>query len=310
MIYTLTLNPSLDYILELDQITLGDLNRTKNDSKFPGGKGINVSQVLKKLDVNSKALGFIGGFTGDYIEEFLRTLKIDTEFVRVKEDTRINVKLKSITETEINAKGPNITRQNYETLKEKIRGLTSEDILVLAGSIPSSMPANTYEELVEVCKANRTKFVVDAEGDLLMNVLPFQPYLIKPNHHELGELFNTVVTTAAEVIPYGRELIKKGARNVIVSLAENGAVLINQEYALVATAPKGEVKSSVGAGDSMVAGFIAMFEKTKSVEEAFRFSIAAGSATAFSFGLCTREQVENLLPEINIERISFKGDGI
>lgn len=310
MIYTLTLNPSLDYILELDQITLGDLNRTKNDSKFPGGKGINVSQVLKKLDVNSKALGFIGGFTGDYIEEFLRTLKIDTEFVRVKEDTRINVKLKSITETEINAKGPNITRQNYETLKEKIRGLTSEDILVLAGSIPSSMPANTYEELVEICKANRTKFVVDAEGDLLMNVLPFQPYLIKPNHHELGELFNTVVTTAEEVIPYGRELIKKGARNVIVSLAENGAVLINQEYALVATAPKGEVKSSVGAGDSMVAGFIAMFEKTKSVEEAFRFSIAAGSATAFSFGLCTREQVENLLPEINIERISFKGDGI
>ncbi|MEK5171886.1 1-phosphofructokinase [Heyndrickxia sp. FSL W8-0496] len=310
MIYTLTLNPSLDYILELDQITLGDLNRTKNDSKFPGGKGINVSQVLKKLDVNSKALGFIGGFTGDYIEEFLRTLKIDTEFVRVKEDTRINVKLKSITETEINAKGPNITRQNYETLKEKIRGLTSEDILVLAGSIPSSMPANTYEELVEVCKENRTKFVVDAEGDLLMNVLPFQPYLIKPNHHELGELFNTVVTTAEEVIPYGRELIKKGARNVIVSLAENGAVLINQEYALVATAPKGEVKSSVGAGDSMVAGFIAKFEKTKSVEEAFRFSIAAGSATAFSFGLCTREQVENLLPEINVERISFKGDGI
>ncbi|MES1047277.1 1-phosphofructokinase [Heyndrickxia oleronia] len=310
MIYTLTLNPSLDYILELDQITLGDLNRTKNDSKFPGGKGINVSQVLKKLDVNSKALGFIGGFTGDYIEEFLRTLKIDTEFVRVKEDTRINVKLKSITETEINAKGPNITRQNYETLKEKIRGLTSEDILVLAGSIPSSMPANTYEELVEVCKENRTKFVVDAEGDLLMNVLPFQPYLIKPNHHELGELFNTVVTTAEEVIPYGRELIKKGARNVIVSLAENGAVLINQEYALVATAPEGEVKSSVGAGDSMVAGFIAKFEKTKSVEEAFRFSIAAGSATAFSFGLCTREQVENLLPEINVERISFKGDGI
>lgn len=310
MIYTLTLNPSLDYILELDQITLGDLNRTKNDSKFPGGKGINVSQVLKKLDVNSKALGFIGGFTGDYIEEFLRTLKIDTDFVRVKEDTRINVKLKSITETEINAKGPNITKENYETLKEKIRGLTSEDILVLAGSIPSSMPANTYEELVEVCKENRTKFVVDAEGDLLMNVLPFQPYLIKPNHHELGELFNTVVTTAEEVIPFGRELIKKGARNVIVSLAENGAVLINQEYALVATAPKGEVKSSVGAGDSMVAGFIAMFEKTKSVEEAFRFSIAAGSATAFSFGLCTREQVENLLPEINIERISFKGDGI
>lgn len=306
MIYTLTLNPSLDYIVELDQVNLGDLNRTKNESKFPGGKGINVSQVLKGVDVDSKALGFIGGFTGSYIEDFLKSLDIYTDFVKVNEDTRINVKLKSEKETEINAKGPTITKENFETLKGKIRGLTGEDILVLAGSIPSSMPANTYEELVEICNGNGTKFVVDAEGDLLTNVLSFHPLLIKPNHHELGDLFNIVIATAEEVIPYGRELINKGAQNVIVSLAEKGAVLINKDIALIATVPTGEVKSSVGAGDSMVAGFIATYAKTKCIEEAFRFSVAAGSATAFSIGLCTSEKVESLLSEVSVEKISFK----
>lgn len=301
MIYTLTLNPSLDYIVEVEQVTLGELNRTKNESKFPGGKGINVSQVLKRLDVDSKALGFLGGFTGDYIQNYLESLRIHTDFVRVNEDTRINVKLKSEKETEINAKGPNITTENFETLKTKIRELTSEDILILAGSIPSTMPASTYEELVKICNENGTKFVVDAEGELLKKVLPLKPFLIKPNHHELGDLFNTEITSCEEVIPYGRELIKQGAQNVIVSLAEKGAVLINQDIAIIATVPKGEVKSSVGAGDSMVAGFIATYEKTKSIEEAFRFSVAAGSATAFSIGLCTREKMENLLPQVTLE---------
>ncbi|MGX6445645.1 1-phosphofructokinase [Neobacillus sp. K501] len=301
MIYTLTLNPSLDYIVELDQVSLGELNRTKNESKFPGGKGINVSQVLKRLDVDSKALGFIGGFTGDYIESFLHSLEIQTDFVRVNEDTRINVKLKSENETEINAKGPNITKENFETLKTKIRALTSEDILVLAGSIPSTMPASTYEELVKICNENGTKFVVDAEGELLKKVLPLRPFLIKPNHHELGDLFDTEINTCEEVIPYGQELIKQGAQNVIVSLAGNGAVLINKDIAIIATVPKGEVKSSVGAGDSMVAGFIATYKKTKSIEEAFRFSVAAGSATAFSIGLCSREKMESLLPQVTLE---------
>lgn len=304
MIYTVTLNPSLDYIVEVDQVTLGELNRTKNESKFPGGKGINVSQVLKRLDVNSHALGFLGGFTGDYIQAFLRSLDINTDFVRVADDTRINVKLKSETETEINAKGPNITNDNFEALKTKIRALTSEDILVLAGSIPSSMPESTYEELVKLCNETGTKFVVDAEGELLRKVLPLKPFLIKPNHHELGELFDTVITSCEEVIPYGKELVKQGAQNVIVSLAEKGAVLINKDVAFVATVPKGTVKSSVGAGDSMVAGFIATYEKTKSIEEAFRFSVAAGSATAFSIGLCTREKMEGLLPQVKIEKIN------
>ncbi len=308
MIYTVTLNPSLDYIVELDQVTLGELNRTKNEAKFPGGKGINVSQVLRRLDVDSRALGFIGGFTGEYIEKYLNSLKIQTDFVNVPEDTRINVKLKSQSETEINAKGPNITDEHFETLKRQIRELTSEDILVLAGSIPSSMPESTYEELVKLCNENGTKFVVDAEGELLKKVLPLNPFMIKPNHHELGDLFNTVISSCEEVIPYGRELIKMGAQNVIVSLAEKGAVLINKDGAFIASVPKGEVKSSVGAGDSMVAGFIAMYEKTKSIEEAFRFSVAAGSATAFSIGLCTREKMEGLLPQVTVERIILGGE--
>jgi 1-phosphofructokinase len=308
MIYTVTLNPSLDYIVEVDQVTLGELNRTKNETKFPGGKGINVSQVLKRLDVDSRALGFLGGFTGDYIEEFLTSHGINTDFVKVDEDTRINIKLKSEDETEINAKGPNITEENFEALKGKIRELTSEDILVLAGSIPSTMPESTYEELVKLCNENGTKFVVDAEGELLKKVLPLNPFLIKPNHHELGDLFNTVINSCEEVIPYGRELIKQGAQNVIVSLADKGAVLINKDLALIATSPEGDVKSSVGAGDSMVAGFIATYEKTKSIEEAFRFSVAAGSATAFSIGLCTREKMESLLPQVIVEKTNLRGE--
>ncbi|MEH7112868.1 1-phosphofructokinase [Neobacillus niacini] len=308
MIYTVTLNPSLDYIVEVDQVTLGALNRTKNETKFPGGKGINVSQVLKRLDVDSRALGFLGGFTGEYIEEFLKSLEIQTDFVRVAEDTRINVKLKSEKETEINAKGPKITAENFEALKRKIRELTNEDILVLAGSIPSTMPENTYEELVKLCNENGTKFVVDAEGELLKKVLPLKPFLIKPNHHELGDLFNTVITTSDEAIFYGRELIKQGAQNVIVSLAEKGAVLINKDQDFTASVPKGEVKSSVGAGDSMVAGFLATYAKTKSIEEAFRFSVAAGSATAFSIGLCTREKMEGLLPQVIVEKTKQRGE--
>ncbi|WP_153126829.1 1-phosphofructokinase [Peribacillus tepidiphilus] len=300
MIYTLTLNPSVDYIVELDQVILGGLNRTKNDTKFPGGKGINVSRVLKRLDMNSKCLGFIGGFTGEYINNYLKNEQIETGFVQVNGDTRINVKLKSEIETEINGKGPNITEADFEALKENIRKLTSEDLLVLAGSIPSTMPATTYEELVKICNENGTKFVVDAEGDLLKNVLPYKPFLVKPNHHELGELFNTSISTCEEVIPYGKKLVEMGAENVIVSLAEKGAVLINKELTLMASVPKGKMQSSVGAGDSMVAGFLAIYEKTKNVREAFRYSVASGSATAFSIGLCTKEKVEELVPQVKL----------
>ncbi|MFL6560533.1 MAG: 1-phosphofructokinase [Bacillus sp. (in: firmicutes)] len=303
MIYTLTLNPSVDYIVKLESFQLGELNRTVNEAKFPGGKGINVSRVLTQFDTRSKALGFIGGFTGAYIEQFLHNEHIDTDFVRVDEDTRINVKIKTSQESEINAKGPSITEQNFILLKQKIQHLGAEDLLVLAGSIPSSLPKTTYEELVKICRDSGAQFVVDAEGDLLKKVLPYHPFLIKPNHHELGELFDTSITTAEEVIPYGQKLVQMGAKNVIVSLAGAGAVLITSERIFLAEVPKGEVKNSVGAGDSMVAGFLAAYMGTGNIEEAFRYSVASGSATAFSLGLCTKEKVEELLPQVQIKEI-------
>lgn len=303
MIYTLTLNPSVDYIVKLESFQLGELNRTVNEAKFPGGKGINVSTVLKQFGCKSKALGFIGGFTGAYIDQYLQNEDIDTDFVQVDEDTRINVKIKTGQESEINALGPNISEQNFALLKQKIQHLGADDLLVLAGSIPASLPKTTYEELVKICSENGAQFVVDAEGDLLKKVLPYHPFLIKPNHHELGELFDTSITTAEEVIPYGKKLVEMGVENVIVSLAGAGAVLINSEKVFFAKVPSGEVKNSVGAGDSMVAGFLAAYERTGNIEEAFRYSVASGSATAFSLGLCSKGKVEELLPQVHIKEI-------
>jgi 1-phosphofructokinase len=303
MIYTLTLNPSVDYIVKLENFQLGELNRTVNEAKFPGGKGINVSRVLNQLGTNSKALGFVGGFTGAYIEQYLHNEKMDTDFVQVDEDTRINVKLKTGQESEINAKGPNISELNFTILKQKIQQLGADDLLVLAGSIPASLPKTTYEDLVKICSESGAQFVVDAEGELLKKVLPYHPFLIKPNHHELGELFETTISSVEDVIPYGKRLIELGAKNVIVSLAGKGAVFINEKTTLRAEVPKGEVKNSVGAGDSMVAGFLAAYEKTTNIKEAFRYSVASGSATAFSLGLCTKAKVEELLPQVHIKEI-------
>jgi len=301
MIYTLTLNPSVDYIIELDEVQLGELNRIGNPRKFAGGKGINVSRVLNRMGVSSEALGFIGGFTGDYIVDQLKKENISANFVQVDEDTRINVKVKADTETELNANGPVISEEKFAELKEKISELTSEDLLVLAGSIPSTLPKTTYEELVEICHKNNVSFVVDAEGELLNKVLPYNPFLIKPNHHELGELFDTTITSVEEVIPYAKKLLERGAQNVIVSLAGDGAVLVNEHETIISTVPKGELKSSVGAGDSMVAGFLAKYQETQDIRAAFRYSVASGSATAFSIGLCTKEKVESLLPQVVIQ---------
>ncbi|MFT9597654.1 1-phosphofructokinase [Mesobacillus sp.] len=302
MIYTLTLNPSVDYIVEADEIQLGSLNRSANETKLPGGKGINVSRVLRSLGVESKATGFIGGFTGKYVEEFLNREGVQTRFVNVEGDTRINVKLKAGTETEINARGPEISTMAIESLKEQIMLLGNGDFLILAGSIPSSMPDSIYEEIVQICKDTGAEVIVDAEGDLLKNILGHRPFLIKPNHHELGQFFNREITDAEEAIFYGKKLVEAGAKNVIVSLAEKGAVYINENDAYKADVPQGEVKSSVGAGDSMVAGFVAQYLKTGDRKEAFRYSVASGSATAFSIGLCTPDKVEQLLQEVKIQK--------
>lgn len=302
MIYTVTLNPSVDYIVQLEALQPGKLNRSSTEAKFPGGKGINVSRVLKRMGVDSKPLGFIGGFTGQYIEDYLRKEAIPPDFVKVKEDTRINIKLKAEAETEINASGPQISAADFQALKDKIKQLTLDDILVLAGSIPSSLPASTYEELVQLCAKNGTGFVVDAEGELLTKVLSYQPFLIKPNHHELGEIFQTKITSCEQAIEYGKKLVEEGAQNVIVSLAGDGAVFINKEISLIANVPNGEVKSSVGAGDSMVAGFLAKYAETNDVELAFQYCVASGSATAFSIGLCSPEEVEHLREFVKIKR--------
>ncbi len=301
MIFTVTLNPSVDYLVQLEAVNLGELNRSTEEMKFPGGKGINVSRVLKGLGVESKVLGFVGGFTGKYIEDYLKRENIESDFVHVSEDTRINIKLKTATETEINAKGPYISEADFSALKEKIERLTKDDTLVLAGSIPTSMPPSTYEELLEICKRNGTNFVVDAEGNLLKKILHYQPFLIKPNHHELGELFGTEIANCEQAVHYGKKLIDMGAKNVIVSLAGKGAIFVNQGGALIAQVPKGEVKSSVGAGDSMVAGFLAKYLETRVAKAAFQYSVASGSATAFTNGLCIPEEIDRLLPQVQIQ---------
>ncbi|WP_071395241.1 1-phosphofructokinase [Bacillus tuaregi] len=305
MIYTLTLNPSVDYIVKLDSsVCMGELNRSSSDTKFPGGKGINVSRVLNRMGVKSKALGFVGGFTGAYIEKYLHHEEIETSFVHVEEDTRINIKLKTNVETEINAKGPAISEQHFQALKTKVASLGADDVLVLAGSIPSSLPESTYEDLVKICSENGAEFVVDAEGELLKTVLSYKPLLIKPNHHELGDLFGTALSTTEDVIPYARKLIDMGAKNVIVSLAGNGAVFVNEKSVYISTVPKGKVKSSVGAGDSMVAGFLAKHAVSKDLIKSFQYSVAAGSATAFSLDLCTKEHVDELLSYVQVNPLS------
>lgn len=301
MIYTLTLNPSVDYIVEADDIILGRLNRSAKEAKFPGGKGINVSRVLRSIGIESKAIGFIGGFTGRYVEEFLNREGVFTGFVKVDGDTRINIKLKADTETEINARGPEVSPLALGLLKEQIKQLGNGDFLVLAGSIPSSMPRTIYEEIVRIIKGTGAEVIVDAEGELLKTVLEYHPFLIKPNHHELGQFFNKDISSTDDAIFYGKKLVEAGAKNVIVSLAEKGAVYINETSAYTATVPNGEVKSSVGAGDSMVAGFLAQYLKTNDRQAAFQYSVASGSATAFSIGLCTPEKVEQLLTKVKIQ---------
>ncbi|MGV3464565.1 MAG: 1-phosphofructokinase [Heyndrickxia sp.] len=303
MIYTITLNPSVDYHVEVDNFELGKLNRTKSDYKVPGGKGINVSRVLKRLGVQSQARGFLGGFTGTYIQEFLKKEQIDMNFVEVDQDTRINIKLKSEGETEINGVGPNVTKEQLEKLFAQFSTLTKEDIVVFSGSIPSSLPSTIYVELIKRCRDNGIRIVADVSGDALESILDEKPFLIKPNHHELGELFDTEIHTIQEAYTFGKKLVEKGVENIIVSMAEKGALFINKDVAFQASAPKGVLKNSIGAGDSLVAGFLSAFTTGKSLEEAFKIGVASGSATAFSQGLCTKHEVMNLFNQVKLQTL-------
>ncbi|MDF1493156.1 1-phosphofructokinase [Caproiciproducens sp. CPB-2] len=297
MIYTVTFNPSLDYIVEVDSFQAGKVNRTVSEKIFPGGKGINVSIVLKNLGIESVALGFIAGFTGDQIEQRVKEHGCKTDFIRIQDGmSRINVKLKSEEESEINGRGPQIGAQTLQVLYDKLNLLENGDILVLAGSISNTIPENIYEIICGRMAEKNVRVVVDATRNLLLNVLKFHPFLIKPNHHELGELFNRKLEDKDDIVFYAKELQKIGARNVLVSMAGNGAVFVGENGKTFRNpAPKGVVVNSVGAGDSMVAGFLAGYLHDGNYEEAFRLGLAAGSASAFSAELATEEKIHELL---------------
>lgn len=303
MIYTCTLNPSIDYVVELDSIQLGDLNRAKRTEQYPGGKGINVSRVLKRLGVDNTALGFIGGFTGEFIREELSKELVNHDFVKANGTTRINVKLKSGDETEINGQGPTIETQQINELLQKVEAMNEGDIFVLAGSLPASVPVDFYKTLAAAARARGVKIVADTSGPALQEIIEEKLFLIKPNHHELGELFETTITSKEESIAYAKRLVESGIENVIVSMAGAGALLITNHKILYANAPKGTVKNSVGAGDSTIGGFLAAYTQGKALEECFRYGVASGSATAFSSDLCTKEEVEKLLSQITITQL-------
>ena len=297
MIYTVTFNPSLDYIVSVDDFTCGIVNRTTDEIIFPGGKGINVSIVLKNLGFENTALGFLAGFTGNRIQELLEEKGVRTDFISVENGiSRINVKLRSNEETEINGQGPAIAEMDIEKLYEKLDTLSDGDILVLAGSIPDVMPGSMYMDIMKHLQNKDLKIVVDATKDLLVNVLQYHPFLIKPNNHELGEIFGVKIENKADVITYAKKMQEKGARNVLVSMAGDGAVLVAEDGSIFQSeAPEGKVVNSVGAGDSMVAGFIAGYLENGSYEKAFQMGVCTGSASAFSEELATKAEVIALL---------------
>ncbi|MDO4326477.1 MAG: 1-phosphofructokinase [bacterium] len=300
MIYTVTFNPSLDYIVSVDDFKLGMTNRTVSEQMLPGGKGINVSIVLKNLGFENVALGFMAGFVGEEIRRRMEETGCRTDFISVENGvSRINVKLKSIDGTEINGQGPVISPEKVEELLCKIDNLKEGDILVLAGSIPASMPSTMYHDILERIQGKGVISVVDATKDLLLRVLPYHPFFIKPNNHELGEIFGVTLTEREEVVPYAKKLQEMGARNVLVSMAGKGAVMVAEDGSVYTRpAPKGNLVNAVGAGDSMVAGFLAGWLESKDYEQAFKMGISTGSASAFSEFLATKEEVLKVLADV------------
>lgn len=300
MIYTVTFNPSLDYIVRVNDFRLGTVNRTEYEEVLEGGKGINVSIVLKNLGYESTALGFVAGFTGRQIEKSIAERGCRTDFIHIGSGmSRINVKLKSSEETEINGQGPDIKDEHIEALFRQLDSLNSKDILVLAGSIPNTLPEDMYEHIMKRLEGKNIRVIVDATKDLLKRVLQYHPFLIKPNNHELGELFGRELTSIEEIVECGKKLLQMGARNVLVSMAGDGAVFLGENGEVFqCKAPQGKVVNSVGAGDSMVAGFVAGYLDKGTYEYAFKMGVATGSASAFSSQLATREEAMNLLDTI------------
>ena len=305
MIYTVTLNPSIDYVINLEHLNVGHINRINSEHVYPGGKGINVSRILKTLGHDNIATGFVSNFTGDFIIKSLSDLDVKSDFIKLDNGfTRINIKIKSDEETEINGSGPDINEEKLNELFDKLSKLKEGDTLILAGSIPQTLKEDLYERIMEHVKKHNVKVVVDATKNLLLNVLKYNPFLIKPNNHELEEIFNVQLESIEDIVTYGKKLQDMGARNVLVSRGKDGALLITEnEEVFIANVPKGEVINSVGAGDSMVAGFISAYINSDSYEEALKLGSASGSATAFSSDLASKELIDKLIREIKIERI-------
>ncbi|MCE5220581.1 MAG: 1-phosphofructokinase [Clostridium sp.] len=299
MINTITLNPSLDYIVKVDSFKVDSLNRIDEERIYAGGKGINVSIVLKNLGIENTALGYVAGFTGDEILRQIESHGVNCDFIKLENGfSRINVKLKSDGETEINGSGPEITEDDLKILYEKISHLTKGDYLILSGSIPGSVPDDIYENIMNSLLDKGVEFIVDATKELLLKVLKYKPFLIKPNHHELAEMFNVELRDDEDIIKYGKKLQEMGAKNVLISMAGDGAILLPEDgEAIKRDVPKGILKNSVGAGDSMVAGFLCGYLKNKDIDEAFKMGIATGSASAFSEELATEENVYHLLKQ-------------
>ncbi len=300
MIYTVTFNPALDYILELDKLEIGKIQKSKTELILPGGKGINVSTVLTNLEVENIALGYKAGFVGAEIERLLKNMNVKTDFIDLEEgNSRINVKISAEEETAINTNGPQISENKILELLEKLKSLTENDYLVLSGSIPSSIKDDIYERICGIVKEKNVKIVVDATRNLLVQALRYKPFLIKPNNEELGEIFGVEIHTKEDAYIYGKKLKEKGARNVLVSMGKMGAALIdeeNKEYFL--KSPEGKRVNTVGSGDSMVAGFIAGYLKYKNYNDALKMGVSAGSASALSKYLATKEEVYNLYNNI------------
>lgn len=300
MIYTVTFNPSLDYIISIDDFKMQRTNRTRTEQILPGGKGINVSSMLWNLGIPSVALGFVAGFTGREIQRLIHEIGFGSRFIEVeKGNSRINIKMKNFEGTEINGKGPEITSMDLERLFVELENLEKDDILILAGSIPHTVPGDSYCEILRRAKEKGIQFVVDAEDELLLSALEYHPFLIKPNHYELGDAFGVQLQTREDVIPYAKKLQDQGARNVLVSLAGGGAVLVTETQEVhQIEAPQGKVVNAVGAGDAMVAGFLAEWLKSRDYLKAFRMSVATASASAFSENFAKKEEIEFVLENL------------
>lgn len=302
MIYTVTVNPSIDYIVQLKELTLGEVNRMDYDNKLPGGKGINVSRILKELGQDSVALGFLGGFTGEFVKNELEKTGIKTNFTMIKDDTRINVKIKAQQETEINGRGPVVSERELTQFTAQFDKLSAGDVVIFAGSLLPCLDQNFYFDLIKQIRARGAEFVIDTTGESLLKTLSQNPLVVKPNNHELAELFETTFTGIDDIVEHGKKLLELGAQHVLISMAGDGGLLITKDAVYRSLAPKGTVVNSVGAGDSMIAGFTGTLASTGDVVEAFRYGLACGSATAFSEDLATREKIDEILPQIKITK--------